>query len=406
MAEDEKTPAREVITEYAQSHFRYFRTTEGTVYAQRIGHPVARPIRSQGTTGSHRQELMVDLFNDGVSIFNGTSLKEALDLIEALALSQDVQPTHIRVAPGSTGRRGWTWAATTGSPSASTPTAGTSWCRTRVRCAGGAPSSPANSRCRPGRPLRGRITRPDEGALKAEVQRLEKQRDQGTAQQPGKLWTVEKWLWHWVENIAKDVVSENTYDGYEVAVRVHLVPGHPQNATVDRLEPEHLESLYRRMQKNGSKAATAHQAHRTARTAFGEAVRRGHAAKNAAALAKPPRVEEPEEIEPYSVEGVQSLLIEVNKRRNSARWMLALALGLRQGETLGLRWVDVDLDHEYLKLRRNRLRPKYKHKYKGAAPCGRKAGYCPDRKQVRRETKKRPSRAPAVVRCPCRALWS
>ncbi|MFB7436280.1 ATP-binding protein, partial [Streptomyces microflavus] len=86
-----------------QSHFRYFRTTEGTVYAQRIGHPVARPIRSQGTTGSHRQELMVDLFNDGVGVFNGTSLKEALDLIEALALSQDVQPTHIRVAPGFDG---------------------------------------------------------------------------------------------------------------------------------------------------------------------------------------------------------------------------------------------------------------------------------------------------------------
>ncbi|MFJ8976031.1 ATP-binding protein [Streptomyces sp. NPDC102282] len=103
MSEDEKTPAREVITEYAQSHFRYFRTTEGTVYAQRIGHPVARPIRSQGTTGSHRQELMVDLFTDGVGVFNGTSLKEALDLIEALALSQDVQPTHIRVAPGFDG---------------------------------------------------------------------------------------------------------------------------------------------------------------------------------------------------------------------------------------------------------------------------------------------------------------
>ncbi|MFD8799519.1 ATP-binding protein [Streptomyces atroolivaceus] len=103
MSEDEKTPAREVITEYAQAHFRYFRTTEGTVYAQRLGHPVARPIRSQGTTGSHRQELMVDLFNDGAGVFNGTSLKEALDLIEALALSQDVQPTHIRVAPGFDG---------------------------------------------------------------------------------------------------------------------------------------------------------------------------------------------------------------------------------------------------------------------------------------------------------------
>ncbi|MEU6755423.1 ATP-binding protein [Streptomyces sp. NPDC046685] len=103
MADEDKNPARQIITDYAQAHFRYFRTTEGTVYAQKNGHPVARPIRSQGTTGSHRQELMVGLFRDGFGVFNGTALKEALDLIEALALSQDVQATHIRVAPGFDG---------------------------------------------------------------------------------------------------------------------------------------------------------------------------------------------------------------------------------------------------------------------------------------------------------------
>ncbi|MFJ6727420.1 tyrosine-type recombinase/integrase [Streptomyces sp. NPDC091281] len=245
-----------------------------------------------------------------------------------------------------------------------------------------------------GEPYRRHITRPSEDALKDEVKRLEKQRDQGTAQQPGKLWTVEKWLQHWVENISKPVVSENTYDGYEVAVRVHLVPGIGKHR-LDRLQPEHLESLYRRMQANGErKAGTAHQVHRTARTSLGEAVRRGYAAKNAAELAKPPRMEEAEEeVEPYSVEEVQCLLLEANKRRNSARWMLALALGLRQGETLGLRWSDVDLANEYLKLRRNRLRPRYKHGCSEASPCGRKPGYCPKKEQIRRETKNTKSRA-------------
>ncbi|WP_328488130.1 tyrosine-type recombinase/integrase [Streptomyces zaomyceticus] len=244
-----------------------------------------------------------------------------------------------------------------------------------------------------GTPYRRHLTRPTRKDLVDEVRRLEKQRDEGSARQPGKPWTVGKWLAHWIENIAKPVVSENTYDGYEVAVRVHLVPGVGKHR-IDRLEPEHLESLYWRMQAAGSKAATAHQAHRTARTALGEAVRRGHAAKNAAALAKPPRVEEEEsEVEPYSVEEVQRLLLEINQRRNSARWMLALALGLRQGETLGLRWEDVDLDNEYLKLRRNRLRPKYAHGCTDAKPCGRKPGYCPDRVQTRRETKNTKSRA-------------
>ncbi|MEU9075957.1 ATP-binding protein [Kitasatospora sp. NPDC048538] len=103
MAKDEKPPAREVIADYARDHFRYFRTVDGAVYAQRIGHPVARPIRSQGTTGSHRQELMAGLYRDGRGVFNGTAIKEALDLIEALALTEDVQPVHIRVAPGFDG---------------------------------------------------------------------------------------------------------------------------------------------------------------------------------------------------------------------------------------------------------------------------------------------------------------
>ncbi|NGO79205.1 ATP-binding protein [Streptomyces sp. YC504] len=103
MSEDDKTPARQVITDYAQAHFRYFRTVDGMVYAQKNGHPVARPIRSQGTTGSHRQELMVGLFKDGCGVFNGTALKEALDLIEALALTENTQPVHIRVAPGFDG---------------------------------------------------------------------------------------------------------------------------------------------------------------------------------------------------------------------------------------------------------------------------------------------------------------
>ncbi|MHA6762028.1 tyrosine-type recombinase/integrase [Streptacidiphilus sp. PAMC 29251] len=245
-----------------------------------------------------------------------------------------------------------------------------------------------------GEPYRRHLTRKTRAELVAEVKKLEKQRDTGSARQPGKQWTVGKWLEHWVENIAKPTVSENTYDGYEVAVRVHLVPGIGKHR-LDRLEPEHLESLYRRMQANGArKAGTAHQAHRTARTALGEALRRGHVAKNAASLAKPPRMEEDEsEVEPYSVDEIQCLLLEANKRRNSARWMLALALGLRQGETLGLRWIDVDLDNEYLKLRRNRLRPRYEHGCPETAPCGRKAGYCPARNQVRRETKNTKSRA-------------
>jgi integrase len=69
------------------------------------------------------------------------------------------------------------------------------------------------------------------------------------------------------------------------------------------------------------------------------------------------------------------------------RWVAALALGLRQGEALGLKWENVDLGKGILRVRQNRLRPKYEH------GCGRKAGYCPQRNQTREDTGPTKSRA-------------
>lgn len=170
---------------------------------------------------------------------------------------------------------------------------------------------------------------------------------------------------------------------------MHLIPGLGAHR-LDKLEAEHLERFYKKMQANGSKPATAHHAHRTIRVALGEAARRRHITVNVAKEAKAPRLEE-EEIEPYSMEEMQKILLEAGRRLHPARWVIALALGLRQGEVLGMKWADVDLETGVVRLRRNRLRPKYEHGCGG--DCGRKAGYCRQRVQVRRETKDTKSQA-------------
>lgn len=108
---------------------------------------------------------------------------------------------------------------------------------------------------------------------------------------------MSNWLTHWVENIAAPFVRENTIAGYRVAVNVHLIPGVGKHR-LERLQPEHLERLYVRMTRNGKSTSTAHQAHRTIRTALNEAVRRGHFGHNPASLAKAPRLSE-HEIEPF-----------------------------------------------------------------------------------------------------------
>jgi len=90
---------------------------------------------------------------------------------------------------------------------------------------------------------------------------------------------------------------------------------------------------------------------------------------------------------------VRRLLDTAGRRRNGARWAVALALGLRQGEALGLRWPDIDLDARRMVIRRSRQRPDWVHGCGGT--CGRRAGSCPQRQNPRgvvSETKSRAGR--------------
>ena len=75
--------------------------------------------------------------------------------------------------------------------------------------------------------------------------------------------------------------------------------------------------------------------------------------KNPSTLAKAPRLEETE-VDPFTVEEVQRLLLTGAARRNSTRWAITLVLGQRQGEALGLKWEDIHLDVGAMRIKRVR----------------------------------------------------
>ncbi|WP_233605982.1 site-specific integrase [Micromonospora sp. Llam0] len=202
------------------------------------------------------------------------------------------------------------------------------------------------------------------------VRALERERDGGAVRKTGQRWTVEKWLTHWVETIAAPSVRETTTVGYRAAVYKHLIPGIGAHR-LDRLEPEHLEKLYAKMIRSGSAPGTAHQAHRTIKTALNVALRRGHVARNVAQLAKAPRVDE-QEIEPFTVKEAQSILTAAANQRNGVRFALALALGLRKGEALGLKWRRIDLDRGLLRTPRQLQRHKWLHGCDDPHECGKR----------------------------------
>ena len=86
------------------------------------------------------------------------------------------------------------------------------------------------------------------------------------------------------------------------------------------------------------------------RSALNQALRWELVSRNAAALTAPPRYR-PREIQPLSPEQARTLLGAVSGHRLEALISVGLALGLRLGEALGLRWNDVDSDKRELAVR-------------------------------------------------------
>lgn len=160
--------------------------------------------------------------------------------------------------------------------------------------------------------------------------------------------TVEDFLDQWLTEVVKPNVRPWTYKGYEVHVRLHLKPtiGKVQ---LDKLTPLHVQQLLNSKIARGLSPKTVRYIRGTLRTALNQAVHWGLISRNAASLVASPRVEH-YEIQPLTPVEARTFLAAIKGDRLEALYSVALTMGLRQGEALGLEWKDVDLELGYLRI--------------------------------------------------------
>jgi integrase len=77
-------------------------------------------------------------------------------------------------------------------------------------------------------------------------------------------------------------------------------------------------------------------------------------------LAKPPRVED-SEVDPFEADEIDRILTLALHKRNGVRFIIALALGLRQGEALGLKWSRLHEPSKTLEIMRGLQRQSWQH---------------------------------------------
>jgi len=143
-------------------------------------------------------------------------------------------------------------------------------------------------------------------------------------------------------------VGPKTLEGYEAACRVHIIPalGHIR---LGDLRSRQVQGFYADKMREGLGIRTRRNIHATLKRALKQAVVWGELASNPAESLVPPKAsfeEESEEIRALTNEQTGVLFAAARERGDRFRnlYIAAVRTGLRQGELLGLKWEDLNLD--------------------------------------------------------------
>lgn len=207
----------------------------------------------------------------------------------------------------------------------------------------------------------------------------------------GKPPTLGEWMHHWLDNIAPVKVTggsgcrPRTLVGYRSYVRTWVDSSKVAKVRLDKLTPEHLEQLYKPMRAANRSETTVSQLHRIISRALTVAVRRGRVGSNPAQRMDAPQ---PVSFDPdvLTPDDARKLRVAAETDGYGARWLVALALGLRQGEALALAWDKIDLDAGLLRVHRELYSLPWEHGCPESdaqpgvkKPCGRRADHCKER---------------------------
>jgi integrase len=167
--------------------------------------------------------------------------------------------------------------------------------------------------------------------------------------------TVGTWLEQWLraKEIGSKQIRPRTLEHYRLVVKKHIAPAIGQRPLA-KLTPSDVERMLGAQLKAGRSPRSVSHVRAVLRNALSRAERDGKVSRNAARLAEPPSVPEPDRssVEAFS-ERVPAFLRAIEGDRLAAMYTVTLALGLRIGEVTGLRWSDMDLDAGTLRINKS-----------------------------------------------------
>lgn len=159
--------------------------------------------------------------------------------------------------------------------------------------------------------------------------------------------TTADYLNDWLEHYVRPKVRPTTAASYSLFVNRYLIP-EIGRVPLAQLQPEHVSAMLRKLEARSRSGklspTTIRYAYSVLRIALGRAMKLGRVHRNVATLIDPP-AKARRELQPFDALQISALLQAVSGDRLAPLYVAAVGTGLRQGELLGLRWTDLDLDN-------------------------------------------------------------
>lgn len=190
------------------------------------------------------------------------------------------------------------------------------------------------------------VTAKTKAEAQNKVRQLTRLAEEGRIE-PGRVPTLSAWMDQYLAEVAGSTVRPSTLARYKQENRLYIAPVLGR-LKLDKLSPAHISDFYQVMLRKLA-PGSVRRLHALLRRALTVAVRWKLIPTNPVLSVDPPSITR-SEVTPWTLEQTKTFLSFVSTKPMAARWELAIALGLRQGEVLGLSWADVNFEERTLRI--------------------------------------------------------